>query len=142
MGLRIATIDDIDLVYKLSLEFKETTDRAKYFDDEKLKTICLSFLTASAEQKVVILYDDVGMIVGIKEEFPFGHDPMAVEVAWWVAPDKRKSKVGKELLDAFEFWAQKVGCKLICVSCPPNTIGDYYSKRDYKAFNHEYYKEI
>ena len=39
--------------------------------------------------------------------------PVALEVAWYVAPEKRNSGIGMELYNKFEQWARKLGAEYI-----------------------------
>lgn len=142
MGLRIAGLYDIDLVANMAIKFAKETEYKNYLNEDKVRAFCQDFVLSDNAQKIVLLYEDVGLIAGAVTPCMFGDLLVATEVAWWVEPEHRKSNIGRELLDAFEFWGQRVGCKLITLSSLDESVGKYYEKRGYRLQEHAYVKEI
>src|SRR3972149_4409509 len=113
MGLRVATIEDLPIILNLAMKFAKSSPYSEYVNEDKIKKIAEGFLSSEHQDKIILLYDDIGMIVGLVSPFMFGNNRVATELAWWIEPNERGKKAGKELLDAFEFWAKKVGCSIV-----------------------------
>jgi GNAT superfamily N-acetyltransferase len=47
-----------------------------------------------------------GMLIAYASELPFSSEKVATEVAWWVDPQYRNTRIGLELLSAYEAWAE------------------------------------
>lgn len=142
MSVRIATAEDKDLVIQMANKFIASTEYAEQADADKISNMIDVFISSDGNDKLLILYDDIGMLAGIVTEFPFGKNRVATDVAWWVEPDERGKKAGKELLEAFEFWAKKVGCSMVTMVCLDDQLGKYYEKKGYRLFERAYMKEI
>lgn len=140
--LKIATEEDIPVIKELAMKFANSTSYADYVDEAKADFLIQEFLKADKSQKIVLLYDNIGILAGMVQPFFFGNVLVASEVLWWVEPDERGKKAGEELLNAFEFWAQKVGCKLITMVCLNDSVGKYYEKRGYRLYENAYMKEL
>ena len=79
----------------------------------------------------------VGMIAGIVFPFYFNKSHLnAQELFWWVSPPNRKSRVGIDLLKAFEEWAVKKGAKTIqmgtVAKINPEKLAAVYKKKGYQ----------
>ena len=142
MGLRVATIEDLPIILNLAMKFAKSSPYSEYVNEDKIKKIAEGFLSSEHQDKIILLYDDIGMIVGLVSPFMFGNNRVATELAWWIEPNERGKKAGKELLDAFEFWAKKVGCSIVTMMSLDDKIGKYYEKRGYKLSEMSYMKEI
>src|SRR5688572_6291922 len=142
MSLRIANIQDFDLVFSMAKKFAEASGYSKHMEEDKIKAIITDLLNGPQERKIIILHGEEGLLAGLVAPFTFGTALMATEVAWWVEPDARGKNVGAELMDAFEFWAKKVGCSLVIVSSIDDKVGKYYEKRGYKLHERAYLKEV
>ncbi len=141
--LKRATIEDFDLVYDMAVKFSEEFSQYKEFVEPLfLETIIRDILMSPDELKVALLHGEMGMLLGEVSQFPYGPHLVAVERAWWVKPENRMTKVGLELLEAFEFWANKVGCKIITMSCLDEGVGKLYEKQGYKLSERAYMKVI
>lgn len=140
--IKIATMEDFALIRSMSIKFLEATDYKKYYNENKMDLLITDWLKSDNNIKIALLHGEDGMIGGCVNPFLFGNILTATEIAWWVEPEKRKTKVGKELLEAFEFWAKKVGCALIVMISIDDSLGYYYEKNGYKLFERSYMKEI
>lgn len=140
MTLRLATENDLELVLKHSRAFMAASAYADIYGEEELTALLLKLIRD--DDKVLILHGDDGLIAGISIPWTFGPRKLAMELGWWVVPDKRKSNIGKELLDAFEYWAKKINCSLISMVSIDDTLGKYYEKRGYVLCERAYIKEI
>lgn len=140
--LRIATIEDLDVCVEMGMKFAEASPYSKYTDKEYITNLITGILNASNEESIILLYEDYGMIGASKVPFPFGPISVATEIAWWVDPEHRNKKVGKELKDAIEFWAQKVGCTIMTMITLDEKLGAYYEKDGYTLAERAYIKEL
>ena len=140
--LKIATIDDLSLVLDLSMKFANAIPYKDYIDEEVVKATLTDILTGDKDRKICLLYGEVGFITGVAAPFMFGTDLLATELAWWVEPEYRSKKVGLELLEAFEFWARKIGCKLISMACLDEKVAALYESKGYTLYERAYLKEI
>jgi GNAT superfamily N-acetyltransferase len=139
--LRIATIEDEDLILELALKFVNESPYKEYANEEYIRGLIKDFLASDQSVKIVLLHEN-SMLAGMVSPFLFGPHLMATEVAWWVDLDSRKKKIGEELLEAFEFWAKKVGCDLITMVSIDDTLGKYYEKKGYSLHERAYMKEL
>lgn len=115
-------------------KLKDVTDHVMSSD------LCLVLLLVSPEDQ------PVGMIAGHVNEMIFSTDKMASEIMWWVDPEYRGSRHSIRLLDGFEYWAYKSGCKFVQMSALGNDTGDrlskLYKKRKYINTEQAYIKEF
>ena len=74
----------------------------------------------------------------------YSKDRVALEILWWVEPDARKTGLGKELLEAFEYWAKNIAqCSIIAVSSlDDESLDKFYNKKGYKLTEKTYMKVI
>src|SRR5678815_2699054 len=114
MAVRVATIDDLELLVTMAKKFLATTFQAKYADEDYIRSYAIDFLSnPDATKRIAIMYEDIGVIGGVVTPFYWGNLYMAHDVMWWVEPDERGKKAGIELFNAFEYWAKEVGCNQI-----------------------------
>lgn len=142
MSLRLATLEDYDIVMSMTKKFAASIELSDYVEEEKLIALVTDFLTTSDDLKIVLLYEDKGMLAAFIQPFTLGSVPMAVEFAWWVEPDARKAGAGKALAEAYEFWAKKLGAKLSTMACYDEQTGKFYEKNGYRLSERAYIKEL
>jgi GNAT superfamily N-acetyltransferase len=142
MTVRIATVEDLDLVVSMSMKFATASAYKEYISEDKIRSLAEGFLKASKEQVIVLISEEDGMLIGIASPFLYGDVMSATEVVWWISPDNRGKKAGTELLEAFEFWAKKIGCKLMTVCCLDDRVGKYYETKGFSLYERAYLKEI
>jgi GNAT superfamily N-acetyltransferase len=140
MNIRIADTKDIPSILEMAKKFISTT---KYTYDEGVIEHLVTSLLAADKTLAIILISDGGFIAGVSNQFVFGLHRQATELAWWVEPEARSKGVGKELLDAFEYWAQNVAkCKTVTMVSLDDELGKYYEKNGYELFERAYMKEF
>lgn len=141
--IRIAGIADYEVVYKMALEFIRTTAYADIFDEPTLNAIVVQFLEETTLNRVILLDSEGrGMLAGARVPFIFGQHSNATEVGWWVYPEHRKSGLGIELLQAFEYWAQQAGCRFVTMISLDNALGKFYEKQGYSLMERTYMKDL
>lgn len=125
--IKIATQEDHDQV--LSLVQKRADE---IFSD---------FMNSPQTEKIILVNDDDGILVGMC--LSFGEYKLATDVLWFVDPVKRHEGMGSELLDAFEFWANRVGCNLIMItSLNPSGNKEYFEEKGYQLKSMAYVKYV
>lgn len=122
--LKIADGDDILELKRMALNFKAHSPYRDFpVDEDKIQEFLGKLIDAGPKNAVILMaiVDDkpVGMLVGLAAEFIFSRDRYASEIAWWVDPAFRGS-AGKELQEAFAYWAKKVGCKYLSMALLEN----------------------
>lgn len=140
--LKIATEEDLPTVLRLVMSFGKETDYQDLISEEVTEALIRTLITSDNNSTIVMLWKDVGVIAGAKVPFIYGPHTVATELFWWVQPDHRQLGVGEQLLNAFEFWAQKVGCDLITMVGLDNKLDKYYRKKGYKLYERAYMKKI
>lgn len=141
--MKIATVDDIEAIQKMAMNFMNTTGYKDISDEETIRELITSIVTGDALEKIIIFKPDVGFIVGAATPFLFGPHKLASEIAWWVEPDSRGTGEGLRLLEAFEYWAKNVAnCKLISMASLDKTVEKYYKKNGYKLYERAYMKVL
>jgi GNAT superfamily N-acetyltransferase len=147
MELRIATVEDFDIVYDMCLKFVNQTIYKKFMNEEVFKPLVESFIQDPKGERIgIIALDDgkpVGMIGGAITLFIFGGIRMCQEIAWWVEPEYRQSGVGKELVKALEYWANKMDCKFVTMSAlDKEHLPKFYEKLGYSFAEISYMKAV
>lgn len=138
--LRVANISDLGLVLKMAKKFIDTTDFKDKVREKVLDELVIDTLRNPGA--VVLIHSDKGMIAGQVVPFQFTAEPTAVELCWWVEPEHRNSKIGLELLQAFEYWAKKKKCKTITMVSLTEDLDKFYKKQGYTLIEHVYMKDV
>lgn len=148
--LKIATSDDLPDLKRLSIELvKNSPYKTFTIDEGKIEELLIAFIDADPNIHVLLLYQEegraVGLLAGIAREFKFNRDKHASEIALWVEPEFR-GKAGKELQEAFLFWAKKVGCKYLHMGLLEDKDlskrQKLYKKQGFVPFEQAWVKEI
>ena len=127
---------------KMVERFIEVVPFVGLADIGKLGRIVEDILLSSDLEKIIFLHEDKGFLAATKNEFPYGFAQVAVELGWWVEPEYRKSSVGKDLKEAFEYWATQIGCKGMIMTSFTEQVDKYLSKDGYVPYERTYYKEL
>lgn len=140
--MKIATHEDFEAIFKMAMNFLNASPYKDLGDEDSIATIIGDILNSSPTERIII-FSDVGFIVGAVTPFLFGPHKLATEVAWWVEPDYRGNGEGLKLLEAFEYWAKNVAeVKLISMSSLDKTVEKYYKKNGYKLYERAYMKVL
>lgn len=140
--IKIATIEDAPEILNMVLKFAENSNYFQIVSKDKIEELINNILNSTREQAIILLEEGKGMLAAMIAEFPYGNILQATELAWWVEPEYRNTKVGQSLIEAFEFWADKVGAKIKVMSCLDDTVSKFYEKNGYKLYERIYFKEI
>lgn len=151
MIIDIAKEDDIPDITRMVKNFHSEYPFKLDFDDNKIADLIHQLVTASIKDKVLIVAREdegnvIGLIAAIATEVLFSSTRVAAELMWWVDPEHRHTQTGMALLEAFEMWAEQVGCKVIQMSSVESPITDrltkVYGRRGYKLIERNYLKGI
>lgn len=148
--LKIATLEDLDTVVNTLILFKkETQHKEDYEDLEKIRSTFSIVLSKSKEEDIILLcllkdtYNTcIGILYGSCTTLPHNNtDLIAVEKIWWVDKEYRNTGIGKELFEAFEFWANKLGVKYTMTGDPTEILKNFYINKEYSPVERIYIKK-
>lgn len=137
--IRKASTNEYELAFALADCFI-ATQYGHWASDDKVGPLVFNLLTDS--DKCFFIYDDFAFLAGMKVPFLLGNKDMAIEIGWWVDPNRRGEGAGQQLMDAFERWAVDHNCDLITMVSIDDKVGEYYEKRGYKLYERTYMKEL
>ena len=83
------------------------------FDVDCAERLFVSHLLLGRNLAIVHDVDGVakGILMAAAYEHKFGHVWLASETVWWIDPAHRGGSAAIRMLDAYEAWAAKSGCK-------------------------------
>ena len=139
--IRLATIDDLPIILELAKEFhQKLPHRAVAFSDQKTISTIHEWLLSEREEKIILLAGEpVFAILAAMAERPFySDDKVAVEVFWY---SRKKSKWVLKIYEAYEFWANKIGCRMVFGGFLEE-VEKYFKKRGYERVNTSYGKVL
>jgi GNAT superfamily N-acetyltransferase len=140
MDLKEATLEDAKTIIKMLLQFAASSPYPNLVDFYRIGQLVGSFIVD--EDKLAVLCEDKGMLLGITMPFLWGTKKTATEMAWWVEPKYRKGGVGKELINYFHTWAEKKGCSAITLTSLDNSVNKLYDRLGFKLCEQTYIKEL
>jgi len=140
--IKIATIEDLDTILRMADQFVWEIQYGHITSSEKIKAVAEEVLSANKKEKIVILFDDIGILAGVTTPLLFSDALIATELMWWVHPDHRKKDVGFQLLKTFEYWASQVGAKFVSMTSVDERVGKFYEANGYALYERVYFKEI
>lgn len=115
-------------------------------NQELLEDYTTAILSDPTSNVIIQLFHNdtlVGYIVGCINYKPFfNFEKLAVEHGWYVQPDHRKYSM--KLLEAFETWAELMGCKKMSVTHygEDERLNKIYKRKKYKPLEVVYIKEL
>jgi len=150
MKLKLATWEDEESFLLMSEAFYEESPFSPSisFDRDKVKELLRLAIESQHTQVLILLLQEdlntVGLLIGYTSETPFSYDKVAAELAWYIKPSYRGSRDALQLVDAYEAWATKVGCKHVSMSLLPTLtdVSSLYERKGYKKTEISYLKEI
>jgi GNAT superfamily N-acetyltransferase len=148
--LKVADFTDIPELKRMALQFKANSPYSEHpVDEDKIEETLRGLISGDATKGIILVYVQdfklVGMLACLATEFIFSKEKYATELVWWVDPEHRKGP-GKELQEAFVYWANKIGCKYINMSLLENKdtkkLKNIYKKLGFKLMEQSWLKEI
>ena len=121
---------------------KESSFRDLDWDPKKLEDLGLNFILFPNDYCCFVAKNSfggiIGFIIGMINEFYFGHDLVAEDLLLYVPQNKRGGKAAIRLVRAYEEWATAKGARRIMlgVSTEINTeqVVRLYERLGYKQF--------
>jgi len=140
-----ALICEIPVITKLCKAFEQATEHVEVDIDHSVASYT-SFIKNGIG--AMLLLKHAGTIIGGLGclKYPDLHSGKltAVETFWFVTPDHRGR--GLMLLDAFESWGKRHGCKKLAmvhmVDSYPGILEKLYIRKGYKLIEKHYVKEV
>jgi len=132
--------------------FTESPYKDQYtFNQQRVVSVLKHMHSLGKQGAILLIAEDkekniVGLFLAMLSFTSAGLEPMASEILWWVSPDYRKTRLSITFIEAFEFWASKLGVtKLVLGSMENNhvnAIDKFYRKRGYTLTERTYFKEL
>lgn len=135
-----ASISDIPALLKLAQRFHAMSSWSdRPFKRDAMRETLINIIR---NPNGVLLYNGTGMIAGFVTPIYFGGGVVAQELFWFA------DKNGRELLDAFEGWADKVGADgvlMVNLALDDRTdrvMDAMYRRRGYTLRERHYWKDL
>lgn len=110
--IRDATIGDAKRIAELLSDLHAITSFSSLdFTVEKVESGVASFINSGQFVRVIDNGNIAGLFIGLIVPTWFGDDSIAVDIAWYVSPEKRGSISSIRLVKDFIKWAKYKGAK-------------------------------
>lgn len=148
-NLKIATIADLEYIKRMSKSFfLSSIYKDKEYDDDKVTDIILELLHDPTNRVIILgLLEGkpIAQLAATVQPLLFNLSRIATEVLWWVDEEHRRSRVGAQLIEAFEYWAKNIAKADYTQLCSLNgdmvdPVGKYYEKIGYTLIEKAYLK--
>lgn len=149
--IKIATLEDLPGLLKVLKNFFDASpfNGLTDFDVVIATETATKIIQGEKENGIVLLYLKEGVVKGVLaglcHQMFFSKDKVATELCWWVDEDAR-GRDSLELISAYEFWAEKVGCTITTMANLTGTTGErldkYYKRRGYTPLETAYGKKV
>lgn len=148
-SLRLATQDDFQAIVRMAREFHQSSPYTGLdFSEERCKDFFSSYLSCDKKDMIIILAVDgdypFGMIIGQAGTPSFSSQRVSQELAWWIDPEYRGSRQSLLLLQSYEDWSVRVGCRVTQVAMLEGSVDlrRYYERRGFSPAELSYIKDI
>jgi GNAT superfamily N-acetyltransferase len=147
MPLKLGTLEDLPDILRMAREFHKSSPFGDLpFEDDKVTRVVTELLGPRSGGVIILEENNRALLAAAITEPIFSSKKLATEVMWWVDSDIRGTAIGRELLDAYEYWAQIQGCELsqmVCLETQERDLLDrYYKRRGYRPVEYTYVKEL
>lgn len=148
---RLATKEDIPVVVKFAENFYRVSGyNTMRFSRQRTRSVVEAIVNDGGFSQVAILAlhegKPVGMVVAIAAQPPFTEEKVSSELAWWVEPEFRSSRLALRLFDAYETWAKTIGCTHIqsayLTQTSPKGLDKFYERKGYIPVENSFLKKI
>lgn len=148
--LRLATLDDIPKLMRFAKNFWFASPyKTMKFDAIKGEGFLRSIITGNKMDSIILVALDkgepIGFLVGACDEPAFSRARIAVELGWWVEPDRRGTRASFLIYSAYEDWARRIGCSHVQGAYLPGVspeLDEFYKKRGYQRVESSYLKVL
>jgi GNAT superfamily N-acetyltransferase len=147
LTIREATLDDLDRIVELAARFIGQGPYAALLLLAPNRPHLERLVQIILEHGVVLVGEVDGTIEGMLALTALPHpttgEPFGDELAWWVNPEVRASRLGPRLLQAAETWCQARGLPWLKMIAPAGTsVGRYYERHGYAPLETAYLKRL
>jgi len=147
--IRDAKITDLPILLDMGERFFNASEFVKVtiYDPISFQSTALQLI----DSDILLVGEDDGKVVGMIGAlvYPLYFNQSHItgqEMFWWVDEDKRKSKVGRDLLRVLEQRAKDMGANSFAMisldSMNPKLMDRVYKMKGYFPAEHTYYKRI
>lgn len=150
--ITLAKPEDISELYTFGLEFIAGTRHIDHLNTEKYLRMVQDWCVnqPNSDRLCLLAKSDSGVLIGVLAalalELPFETRRRTAELAFWVHPKARRSHVASDLLEAYEYWARRVGCEQTQMMAPVNggeeVLGRWYKTKGYYEVERAYLKDL
>jgi len=149
-SLRFATKEDVIPLAILGKQFTKESKNSKLFGWNMQKVYDSLFNIIDRDDFCVIcLVNDaevVGMLIALVTPCFFSDVSQAVEIAWYIDPDHRGTRVALKMINEYERWAKEAGA--VCTNMinlevlNGDKVARMYNKRGYTLVENTFLKEL
>ena len=144
--VRQAVEADIDRLVEMACRFASESEYSKVAAVDAEKVTGLIGRLIATEGSVVFIGEvdgeTVAMIGGHLFDHPMLDAVFAAEVAWWVEPEHRSSRVGYKLLQSFTAWSVEHDATHISMVAPNEHVGQFYRRLGFMEVEREYLRRL
>lgn len=148
--LRLATLDDIPKLMKFARNFWFASPyKSMKFDPIKGEAFLRNIVTGNKMDSIVLVAlhegEPIGFLVGTSDEPAFSRARIAIELGWWIEPERRRTRASLLIYSAYEDWARRIGCSHVQGAYLPGVspeLDEFYKKRGYVQVESSYLKVL
>lgn len=145
--VRIAGVNDTDEMKRMALDFFNASPyKPLGVSERRVDELCYAFVAAPRNQKICFLWEADGKVSGMlaaaAEKNLCNDEYMAGELVWWIDSEQRKSKAAAQMIDAYEYWALRVGCQICTLVDLLGNLDKYYQRKGYERRETTYLKVL
>jgi GNAT superfamily N-acetyltransferase len=148
--IRFAEERDVEVICRMSKDFSAQLPHPLNYDEDKAAGWVNLLLTPTERRMMLVSEEDTtvtGFIAAFIEEAFFSQDLVAHELAWWVDPPYRHLRDSIRLLEAYEFWARKMGCRSVGLAVingweNEDKLKAFHKRRGFRCVEHAYLKDL
>jgi hypothetical protein len=126
LSLRLATPDDLVCLIDFTRKLISELPYSPVFDEIKIREILSKVLLGDKNENIIILvcHDDIPVgVIGCAVSHPLWSEAkIAIELLLYVTTSERNGSALRKLLEAYRFWAKKVGCEYVTYASYKNGI--------------------
>lgn len=146
--LKQGTKDDLVRLMPLFKRFQEEFSPWESFSEAKVaQSFETMVFSGNFDGLLLIAETDEGkpggFLVAVAVPSLFSDEIQAQELAFFVIPEERKSYMARNLMKAYEFWAENVAKVDVCsMSLMDDRVGKLYERKGYKKAESSYIKRM
>jgi len=144
-SIRAVTPDDVPAIVRMGLRFAQTEYHAYMpMTAESLNAFVRSLLiNPDAHCQIAEAHGvPVGMMASLIYFQPMFGAWIGTEIAWWMEPEARGSRLALKLLRAAERWAMNRGAVRFQMIAPTDHVAAFYERLGFRRLEIHYEKEL